>query len=145
MRELKKKLADEKVYIFTTLPRSKVKAIQLEQRLPETVKLQKELIKLRDKLQTEDEGLTVKELERMSVLEEGEIRELMVLVAMSLATKHKEFIITPENKDTIIGQIETLMDMRDLRQTGTFAVQGTVQKEFDELESENIIDLSPKE
>lgn len=140
MRKLRTTLADDKIYILSTLTlKEQSVAVKLE-KLP--TKQQKRLEELTTKTDSE-EKLNDKEQSEFMELQRLQIRNMLKIMAMSLSKNHDEFKVTESNtEDKIIDNIESLIDLRDMKRFTNFAILGTLPiDDEDDYEVEEIIDL----
>lgn len=144
MRKLRTTLADDNIYVLSTLTlKEQAIATKLEKLQPKEQKLIEKL----EAKQDAGEKLTDKESEEFVDLQQLQIRNLLKIMAMALSKNHEEFKVTEKNtEEKIIDKIENLIDIRDMKRFTNFAILGTLPiDEEDDYEVEEIIDLVVEE
>lgn len=149
MRTLKKKLSDDKVYTFVSLPWSKAQAYQKFNRSEDKNERDARVEELQLKMNGDEEKrikaeqLTVKELAELDALEQKNINDLFMIIRETMKKHHKEFGFADKDKDDEINKkLGELLDLRDMNQIATFAIQGTIPKEDDEITEDSVLDLT---
>lgn len=143
MRKLKVKLADENVYTLSTLTLRQQMAARKFERLSDVEMKEMDELTTKTKLDAE---LSPADDEKLSVLQEKQMRGLLKIVALSLAKNHNEFKITdPASEPAVVDKVQDLIDLRDLRRFASFAMIGTLpvaSESEDGMDVEDVIDLT---